>query len=317
MYRQLPKVSVVTITYGHQDYILETIKGVLMQDYSGEIEFIIANDNSPDDTHLIVTEFLNVNSIPPRFQIKYTKHDKNLGMMQNFIWALSQSKGKYIALCEGDDYWTDPLKLQKQVDFLEENHDFSLCVGGFTSINEYSKKTSTHLISLNKDLNAKGFKFTLDDTMNQWLTKTLTAVFLRNEKVLSQIKNYSFFRDIHLFYLILNTGNGFYFNEILGCYRIHEGGVNSMKQGEVNNFNAYNVYRELYLLHNDNWTRIMFLKSTAHLLNFYIYNSFEKKSIYFKFKLYKQIISLISQLEELKFLISPLISEKLKSRYRL
>lgn len=317
MYIQLPKVSVVTITYGHQDFILETIKGVLMQDYSGEIEFIIANDNSPDDTHLMVTEFLNVNSIPPRFQIKYTKHDKNLGMMQNFIWALNQCKGKYIALCEGDDYWTDPLKLQKQVDFLEENTNFSLCVGGFTSINEYSKKTSTHLISLNKDFNSKGFKFTLDDTMNQWLTKTLTAVFLRNEKVFSQIKNYSSLRDIHLFYLILNIGNGFYFNEILGCYRIHEGGVNSMKQGEVNNFNAYNVYRELYLLHNDNWTRIMFLKSTAHLLNFSIYNSFEKNSISFKLKLYKQIISLISQLEELKFLISPLISEKLKSRYRL
>ena len=308
-------VSVDMITYKHEAYIAQAIEGVLMQETNFEYDLIIADDCSPDKTEEIVKNIIATH--PKGHIIKYFRHEKNIGMQANGLFAVQECKGKYIALCEGDDYWTDPYKLQKQVDFLEENPNFSLCVGGFTSFNEYSKKTSTHLISLNKDLNSKGFKFTLDDTMNQWLTKTLTAVFLRNEKVFSQIKNYSFLRDIHLFYLILNTGNGFYFNEILGCYRIHEGGVNSMKQGEVNNFNAYNVYRELYLLHNDNWTRIMFLKSTAHLLNFYIYNSFEKKSIYFKFKLYKQIISLISQLEELKFLISPLISEKLKSRYRL
>lgn len=127
MNNKLPKVSVVTITYGHQDYILDTLKGVLMQEYIGEIEFIIANDNSPDETDRVVTEFLNTNSIPSRFEIKYTKHEKNLGMMPNFIWALKQAKGKYIALCEGDDYWTDPLKLQKQVDFLEENGGYVAC----------------------------------------------------------------------------------------------------------------------------------------------------------------------------------------------
>ena len=127
MNNQSPKVSVVSITYGHQEFILETIKGVLMQQYKGEIEFIIANDNSPDDTHSIVTNFLTTNPIPTGFQVKYTKHENNLGMMPNFMWALQQATGNYIALCEGDDYWTDTLKLQKQVDFLEENEDVSLC----------------------------------------------------------------------------------------------------------------------------------------------------------------------------------------------
>ena len=150
MYIQLPKVSVVTITYGHQDYILDTLKGVLMQEYNGEIEFIIANDNSPDETHRVVTEFLNTNSIPPRFEIKYTKHDKNLGMMQNFIWALNQSKGKYIALCEGDDYWTDPLKLQKQVDFLEENGGYVACFTNAKIINEIDNIQSVFVNGLNE-----------------------------------------------------------------------------------------------------------------------------------------------------------------------
>ena len=59
MNSKLPKISVVIITYVHQEYILQTIKGVLMQEYNGEIEFIIANDNSPDETHTIVTNFFN------------------------------------------------------------------------------------------------------------------------------------------------------------------------------------------------------------------------------------------------------------------
>ena len=122
----LPKVSVVTITYGHEKYITETLDGVLMQQYDGPVEFIIANDNSPDATDEVVKKYFLENPAPSNFEIKYTKHETNKGMMPNFIWALEQTTGKYIALCEGDDYWIDPLKLQKQVDFLESNPDFVL-----------------------------------------------------------------------------------------------------------------------------------------------------------------------------------------------
>lgn len=123
----LPKISVITITYGHENYILETIKGVLSQNYEGKIEFIIANDNSPDNTDSVVNNYLNEIKLPKNIKIKYIQHKENKGMMPNFFWALDQAKGKYIALCEGDDYWTDPLKLQKQVDFLEENEDYNIC----------------------------------------------------------------------------------------------------------------------------------------------------------------------------------------------
>src|SRR5688572_14136755 len=118
-------VSVCMITYGHEPFIREAIEGVLMQRVEFNIEFIIADDASPDGTEQIIKEY--VLSHPKRHCIRYTKHESNKGMIGNLVWAIGECNGKYIALCEGDDYWTDPLKLQKQVDFLEQNNDCILC----------------------------------------------------------------------------------------------------------------------------------------------------------------------------------------------
>lgn len=127
MSTDLPKVSVVTITYGHEKYITETLDGVLMQQYDGPVEFIIANDNSPDATDQVMKKYFLEKPAPRNFEIKYTKHETNKGVMSNFLWSLKQASGKYIALCEGDDYWIDPLKLQKQVVTLENNPTINIC----------------------------------------------------------------------------------------------------------------------------------------------------------------------------------------------
>lgn len=119
-----PLVSVVMITYGHEAFIAEAISGILMQQVDFEVELIIADDASPDKTPVVVEGFKEHENFK---WIKYTRHTENKGMMLNFIWAMDQAKGKYIALCEGDDYWTDPYKLQKQVHFLEENEEYGLC----------------------------------------------------------------------------------------------------------------------------------------------------------------------------------------------
>ncbi len=122
---QKPRVSVVMITYGHENFIRQAIEGVLMQNCDFEVELIVANDCSPDNTDYIINDIIQ--NHPQGKWITYHKHPKNLGMMPNFIFALQQAQGEYIALCEGDDYWTDPFKLQKQVDFLEANPDYVLC----------------------------------------------------------------------------------------------------------------------------------------------------------------------------------------------
>ncbi len=118
-------VSVCMITYNHEKYIKEAINDVLMQNCNFQIELIIANDCSPGNTDFIVNEIIK--NHPKGNLINYTKHENNLGMIPNFHWALDKCQGKYIAMCEGDDYWTDPDKLQKQVEFLEANPDFVLC----------------------------------------------------------------------------------------------------------------------------------------------------------------------------------------------
>ena len=119
------KVSICMITYGHEDYIREAIEGVLMQECNFEVELILANDCSPDGTDDVIQDILA--NYPKHSCLKYFKHQKNLGMMPNFIFALKHCTRKYVAICDGDDYWTDPLKLQKQVDFLEANPDYVMC----------------------------------------------------------------------------------------------------------------------------------------------------------------------------------------------
>lgn len=113
------------ITYGHEKFIEEAINGVLMQECDFEVELILANDCSQDQTDAVIQNIFENHKRAS--WVKYIKHERNLGMMPNFIFAMQQCKGEYIALCEGDDYWTDPLKLQKQVDFLEANSDYVLC----------------------------------------------------------------------------------------------------------------------------------------------------------------------------------------------
>lgn len=118
-------LSVSMITYRHESYIKQAVEGVLMQETNFEFQLILSDDCSPDATLQLVQNLIE--NHPKGYRIKYFRHEKNIGMQPNGIFALQQCQGKYIALCEGDDYWTDPLKLQKQVDFLNNNLDYALC----------------------------------------------------------------------------------------------------------------------------------------------------------------------------------------------
>lgn len=131
--KETPIISVVVVTYGHEKFIEECINNILTQNCNFEIEVIVANDCSPDSTNELIQSIIKNN--PKSYQIRYIEHQSNIGMIANFIYALKESRGEYIAICDGDDFWTDTLKLQKQVDFLEKNNDYNL-VGHFSMSSE-------------------------------------------------------------------------------------------------------------------------------------------------------------------------------------
>jgi glycosyltransferase involved in cell wall biosynthesis len=124
------------ITYGHEEFIKQAIQGVLMQQCDFEVELIIANDCSPDNTDNVVKEILQTETRAS--WIKYTRQARNLGVTTNLLFALGKCKGDYIAFCEGDDYWTDPLKLQKQRDYFLSNPGIGLV---YTDYNIFMQNT--------------------------------------------------------------------------------------------------------------------------------------------------------------------------------
>jgi glycosyltransferase involved in cell wall biosynthesis len=111
------------ITYNHEHCVREAIESVIIQKTDFKIELVIGEDCSTDMTRAICEKYAK--KIPQL--IRLLPSGKNLGMMRNFIRTLKACTGKYIAICEGDDYWTDPYKLQKQVDFLEANPEYVIC----------------------------------------------------------------------------------------------------------------------------------------------------------------------------------------------
>jgi len=120
--RPPPLLSVCLITYNHSKYIREAIEGVLMQKTSFAWNMIIADDFSTDGTREILLEYKD--KFPDR--IKLILQTKNVGAGLNWIDLITAPISKYISYIEGDDYWTDENKLQKQVDFLEANPDYSI-----------------------------------------------------------------------------------------------------------------------------------------------------------------------------------------------
>jgi len=121
-----PFVSISCITFNHKDYIRQAIDGFLMQKTNFTFEVLIHDDASTDGTEEIIREYEA--KYPEIIKPLYEKENQwTKGRIGSAVFNFPRAQGKYIALCEGDDYWTDPLKLQKQVDFLEGNPDYALC----------------------------------------------------------------------------------------------------------------------------------------------------------------------------------------------
>jgi len=130
-------VSINCITYNHEEYIADAIESFLMQKTDFDFEIIIGEDCSTDGTRKIIDDYL----IKYPNKIRLITSDKNVGAKENSRRVHENSKGKYVALCEGDDYWTDPLKLQKQVTYMENNPSCTLCFHSADIVRANKRKT--------------------------------------------------------------------------------------------------------------------------------------------------------------------------------
>lgn len=116
-------LSVCMVSYNQEAYVRDALDSVLMQKTNFEYEIIVSDDCSKDNTVQVVKEYYD--QYPNKIRI--LTGDKNLGYPNNQRRSLEAAKGKYIALCDSDDYWTDPYKLQKQIDYLETHPECAIC----------------------------------------------------------------------------------------------------------------------------------------------------------------------------------------------
>ena len=233
-----PLVSVIMITYGHEKYIEEATRGVFLQKTNFPLELIISNDKSPDSTDEIVKNIIK--SAPENISVKYIQHQKNIGMLPNFISTLKMAEGKYIAVCEGDDYWTDENKLQKQIDFLEKNEDFTLT---FHNVFIRNGETLRADLDYEKRLSSKDI-YTIDDLSKGNFIHTLSVVFRNMEIEFPEWYFSSFLGDYPIWLWLSKKGKIKYFPEKMGVYRENVG-VWSGKSQEEREFKTMLVLRNL------------------------------------------------------------------------
>lgn len=150
--KETPLVSICCITYNQEDFIKRTIDGFLAQAVNFPVEIIISDDHSTDLTREVIKKSLNGRMK----NVSLVFHTKNLGAVNNFVDTIARAKGKYIAFCEGDDYWTDKLKLRNQVKFMEENVDCGLLFTDIDMVYDDTKETK-HYAFKNELNRSRGF----------------------------------------------------------------------------------------------------------------------------------------------------------------
>lgn len=213
-------VSISCITYNHAPFIRQCLDGFMMQKTDFAFEVLIHDDASTDGTTEIIKEYEA--RYPDVIKPIYEEENQWVkGRRGSAVFNFPRARGKYIALCEGDDYWTDPLKLQKQVDFLEENLDYLMC-SHFREV--YNQNTNE--LSFNEEL--RGVVYDLNSLITgEWFFQPVTVVF-RKSACDESLTKHKVITDVILYYHILKKGKGICLPEKMAVYRIHYGGIWSL-----------------------------------------------------------------------------------------
>jgi glycosyltransferase involved in cell wall biosynthesis len=237
------KVSVWVTTYNHENYIAQALESALMQETDFEFEIIVGEDCSTDKTREIVLSYKE--KYPEK--IILCVPEKNLGMIEMNRTTYKMCSGKYIAWLDGDDYWTDPHKLQKQVNFMDEHEDIVMCYHKSMILKEVTGKSTYSrdpVVDNNENI------ISLKDLMEKFYPVTTPSVLFRNilPKDLPEWFYTLPYLDRAYFYLLLQHGNAKYMSEAMSVYRDHKRGAWT-GLNEIKKFNDHIKFHSIFKKH--------------------------------------------------------------------
>lgn len=235
------KVSCHIITYNQKDFISQCIDGVLMQKTTFPFEIIIGDDNSTDGTREILMHYAE--KYPEIIKLNLRRvRGKGIPGKDNFVTTLAMCHGEYISLCDGDDYWTDPLKLQKQVDFLEANQDFNICFHRANLLVNHN--FILHEVPVPYD----EVPFDYITLLQNFNFITAASILFRNteKNILPSWFNSLPFGDLGLYKIVSEGKKIACINEVMSVYRIHDAGVFSGLNQIETELKYLNFYKNFY-----------------------------------------------------------------------
>jgi glycosyltransferase involved in cell wall biosynthesis len=209
-------------------YISDAVEGFLQQNVSFPVEILVGNDGSWDGTEIAL------NACTSNTNVKIFHHVNNLGQrgINNLIFLLEKARGRYIIICEGDDYWTDPLKLQKQVEFLEQHPEYGGCFHNvgvkYESINETVLYHNEYFTQWN--ISERSPVISYEDLVKAHLglvAPTCSLLFRNTPECINYLKNFTIADRVLALIVSIFKGPLYYLPECMAVYRKHDGGSTS------------------------------------------------------------------------------------------
>lgn len=284
-------VAIDCMTYNHELYIRDCLEGFVMQKTNFKFVAIVHDDASTDGTATIIKEYAEKypDIIKPILETE-NQYSKKDGSIQRIMSdAINATGSKYVAMCEGDDYWIDPYKLQKQVDFMEANPDCSVTFHRYRIYDEENNSWRDDRCSIYLNNEQEFVRISVEEFLNNWVTQPVTMVFRNNLNLGNHIP-YRLRRDQHLIYHLLKEGNGYILNFEAAVYREHKGGIHS-KTSLVNQCKvAVIIASELFKFNGTDILKRNYINNLDWAIETFIQNK-EDKLLCFKFIIKRFVLS--------------------------
>ncbi|HVX25469.1 MAG TPA: glycosyltransferase [Parafilimonas sp.] len=238
--RSVIVIAVYMVTYNHENCISQAIERVINQKTKYSFKLFIGEDCSTDATKEICLSYQK--AYPELIEVISTTTNNLKQNVNNIFDKCFNSSAKYIAMCEGDDYWTDENKLQRQVDFLEANPDYSICFSGYEILNEFNNTRSTHTLT----------QHSIDiETMIAGNSYSTATVVFKAEffKPVPSWFSEMVFGDWSLYLAVMHASKkkAYCLNDITAVYRIHAGGIHGSSHASTEKLvKAYKQHIDFY-----------------------------------------------------------------------